>query len=736
MNIDFKSLNEFLKPRVLEILTELLPGGRLNGREYQCGNSAGGPGDSLRYNVDKLTGSDFAAGENFGDLIDLYGKIHGVSMGDAAKQLAEKYGFSSEKPPSYGTPPSEIAQPGATSWQHYKYGAPSAVWHYNDTFCMARYDPPTGKQFAPWTLVDGQWRMKAPPKPRPLYNLAEINAGRDKPVLVVEGEKAAEAAKLIAGQAYVVTTWPNGAAAVQAADWQALKGRHVTVWPDADAPGRKAAQEIAVKLSPLCPEIKILNVDDHDNGWDAADANFEWEDFDAWAAKRTTVYMAVAVTPQAVAVAGVQLNIALGDEDILDDGHIRLWEELGIACTKSSGPICNADNVLRVLEGSSQFKDMFWYDDFYHEVFWLKNGKAKIWEEIDGKNLMIFIQRKLGFRRVTESMIRDAVLVTANMIHKNEPKDYMDSVLWDGVERVEEFFINAAGSPDTDYVRAVSRNFWISLAARVFTPGCKVDTMVILEGRQGTRKSTLLEIIAGKWHSSVINSMSSIDFYQCLRGKILLEFADLSGFDRADRNHLKQMLSNRTDNYRRSYGHNSGDYPRQSIFSATTNEKVYLQDETGARRFWPVETTSISIDYAREFRDQLFAEAVNLFKSNAFWWEMPESTEEEQESRRETHPWETKIHEYIKNREEVTIDDILTSPGPIPIEIGKRKIFDEMKVGNILRMFGWIRVRRRISGVRIYVFYPSDKVQFLPKNEAGPGRARQGQVGPANENLW
>ena len=198
MALDFKSLNEFLKPKILELLTEWMPGGRLDGKEYQCGNKTGGPGDSLRYNVDKLTGSDFATGETYGDILDVYCKLNNLPVMDAAKQLAERYGYREPEPQS--------------PFEHYRHGYPSHIWTYNDTFKVARYDTPHGKQFAPWTLVDGRWVPKAPDKPRPLYNIQDLIARPDAPVLIVEGEKAAEAAKLIAGQAYVVTTWPNGAA--------------------------------------------------------------------------------------------------------------------------------------------------------------------------------------------------------------------------------------------------------------------------------------------------------------------------------------------------------------------------------------------------------------------------------------------------------------------------------------------------------------------------------------------
>ena len=142
MALDFKSLNEFLKPKILELLTEWMPGGRLDGKEYQCGNKTGGPGDSLRYNVDKLTGSDFATGETYGDILDVYCKLNNLPVMDAAKQLAERYGYREPEPQS--------------PFEHYRHGYPSHIWTYNDTFKVARYDTPMAN-----SSPRGRWSMAA-----------------------------------------------------------------------------------------------------------------------------------------------------------------------------------------------------------------------------------------------------------------------------------------------------------------------------------------------------------------------------------------------------------------------------------------------------------------------------------------------------------------------------------------------------------------------------------------------
>lgn len=673
MALDFKSLNEFLKPKILELLTEWMPGGRLVGHEYQCGNKMGGLGDSLRYNVDKLTGSDFATGETYGDILDVHCKLNNLPVMDAAKQLAERYGYLEPEPQS--------------PFEHYRHGYPSHVWIYNDAFKVARYDTPSGKQFAMWTFVDGRWVPKAPDKPRPLYNVRDLAVRPNAPVLVVEGEKAAEAAKLIVGDEYTVTTWPNGAAAVHAADWGTLKGRRVVIWPDADEPGKKAAQQIADKLSEMCPEIKIINVDDHSNGWDAADSGFTWADFCAWATPRTRAYQAivVAATPQAMAVAGVQVNVESENPVELTKSQYNLCFKLGLA-SAGKKPVQNMDNVCRVLERHEDYKKNIWYDEFHDKYFTILGGTTREWTDDDTLFMTRYLQQSVGLVRISDDIVYKGIRLFARQDIRNEPRDWMGTLVWDNTPRIETFFIDCAGAPDTEYIRAVSRNFFISMTARVYRPGCKVDNMIIVEGPQGKLKSTLLSTIGNNWHCESTEQIHSKDFLQAMKGKLIIEFADLSNWPKDDMDILKKTITCRIDRYRPSYGRISQDFPRMSVFAGTTNSSIYLHDETGARRFWPIKTRDIDIPRVKSEREQLFAEAVHLFKANASWWEMPESTIAEQELRRQVDVWEDILSEKLKLSDEVLPLKLAEFLGIPTKDITKSQ---QMRIGRIMRKIGW-----------------------------------------------
>jgi hypothetical protein len=186
---------------------------------------------------------------------------------------------------------------------HFKLGKPTGLWTYRDAdgkalFHVWRFDPSgRRKQFLPlalWREVKGlRWRYKAVPAPRPLYGLDRLAVRPDAPVLVCEGEKAADAAACTFPD-HVAVTSPGGAQAANKADWAPLAGRRVIVWPDADEPGKKYAAEVAAILTRLSCEVSVVDAgafvaidpvgrkpDWNGAGWDAANAVEEWKDVDA-----------------------------------------------------------------------------------------------------------------------------------------------------------------------------------------------------------------------------------------------------------------------------------------------------------------------------------------------------------------------------------------------------------------------------------------------------------------------
>lgn len=246
------------KLSVSSIVRELLPEGKVSGNEYVCASILGGKGKSFSVNLKTGVWAEFAGEQKGGDVISLYAAIKGITQGEAYIALG---GEPDTKP----------------TLKHPTHGMPSMSWCYLSRsgiplMYIARYETSDGKTFLPWTSNNRGWHPKSLPAPRPLYGLDLLADRPAAPVLLVEGEKACDAARILAPN-FVVLTWPHGAKGINAVDWSPLFGHPIIVlWPDADEAGIKAMSDISKILLPSCPSIKVLSPVDKPKGWDAADA--------------------------------------------------------------------------------------------------------------------------------------------------------------------------------------------------------------------------------------------------------------------------------------------------------------------------------------------------------------------------------------------------------------------------------------------------------------------------------
>lgn len=701
----------------------------MHGREYVCAGLTGGKGESLSVNVDTGRWAEFnGLGSKGGDLIALYAAIQGIGQGEAFRQLDDGHTFTAPvaaPEPRLGPPPVDAPGPDLSQAEaRWCYRTPDGhPWFY-----VARYP---GKRIRPWAWdLDAQaWVQRGLPKPRPLYGLELLAARPEAAVLIVEGEKSAEAAHVLAGHVYVCMTWPNGASAISSADWAPLHGRKVLIWPDADDPGRQAASTIAELLAPHCPEVKLLDPTTDDpaglpQGWDAADAlaqGWDWDRFRAWAKPRITLYtqslydppktalaapLADSVTaPQVLAPTPVAPTLAVTDDSgDVPKSLIAIYEKYGLSLTAQLKAETNADNVNRVLTKIPGFAGMVYYDEFYESIF---NADGREWTDADTSRLLIRFQRELHFKRISKDALIDGLMVSAHENTRNAPRDWMDTLVWDGKPRLDTFLPTYTGCEDNDYTRTAGRNWWISMVARIYQPGCKVDTMLILLGEQGRFKSTLFSVIGGPWYAvATADAEDPKAFAETMRGKMLLELAELVSFGRAEENAIKRLLTDRADRYRASFGRFAEDHPRRCVLVGTTNKQSVLNDETGARRFWPVRIQNCDIEALERDRSQLFAEAVHRFKAGATWWEMPNSALDAQEHAREHDAWESIIEEFIEGKPSVTILDILKDGLGIAPRDARRP--EQLRIGKILRTLGWEMVVRKVNKKATRVFIPME----------------------------
>lgn len=374
-------------------------------------------------------------------------------------------------------------------------------------------------------------------------------------------------------------------------------------------------------------------------------------------------------------------------------------------------PAPTLKTVVRVLTTNPAFRDIVFYDDFLWRA--MTGQPAREWADSDDFELTIKLQALPGLWKIGTEIVRQAAMTIAFRNRRNCVKDWLESLTWDRVSRVEHFFEDHLNAEGTPYTRAASRNFWISMAARVFRPGCQVDNMVVLEGSQGIRKSSALRVIGGDWFTEQHESATGKGFFEVLQGKLLVEISEMDSFSRAEVTKVKQIITCTNDRFRESYGRHAKDHPRQCVFVGSTNRDDWNSDVTGARRFWPIACRGdIDVEAIRRVRNQCFAEAVHLFKAGATWWEMPaEETKTQQDSRYVPPAWVDPLQRYIDNERvgessqwvprvepltEVSVGELMEHALKMPEAQWTKP--NQMQVAESLRALGWKRATKRRNG--------------------------------------
>jgi len=312
-------------------------------------------------------------------------------------------------------------------------------------------------------------------------------------------------------------------------------------------------------------------------------------------------------------------------------------------------------------------------------------------------------------------------------------REYLASLKWDGVKRLDNWLIYYLGvEPDPkerpkdevrakewdsqlNYIRAVGSRFMISAVARVFQPGTKADCVLILEGPQGIFKSTVFKTIGdplGKgWFTDELAEIGSKDAAMQLSGKWIIELAELDSMTRSDVGRTKAFISRASDYYRPAYGRQTVDVPRQCVFGGSVNDDEYLQDPTGGRRFWPVKPGKIDIEALTTDRDQLWAEALTRYNAGDRWWlhedEIIKEANDQQAERYKDDAWEGVIQTWLEKHPQLTE----FSKADVFVEMldisdkSKWTRADETRIGRCIRSIGgWQRKRKRMNGRPVWVY--------------------------------
>jgi putative DNA primase/helicase len=386
-------------------------------------------------------------------------------------------------------------------------------------------------------------------------------------------------------------------------------------------------------------------------------------------------------------------------------------------------------NAYLLLKWALEANQWMRFDEFLGEPIvvgptpWERTQRA--WGDCDALATRLRINSIFGVDIPTQ-LIHDACEMVSRDNRVHPIKDYLSALKWDGTCRINEWLMKYLGAVTNHggdcrgYLGNIGSWWLMGAVARIFSPGCRFDYVLIFEGKQGAYKSTALRILGGEWTLDTPILIGDKDAYQALRGKWIVELAELDSLNKAEATRAKAFFSSPIDSYRPSYGRRVIDVPRQCVFSGTTNEEAYLRDGTGNRRFWPVNATTIKPDELRAIRDQLWAEAVYRYQQGEQYWptQAHEDMFEVQQSLRLIEdPWESLIAQWLAQPEiaiqvstqGITTLQVLRDAIDIdPAKMDERAM--QMRVAKALRNLGLKRRQvsaSRATGSRYVYFVPT-----------------------------
>lgn len=366
-----------------------------------------------------------------------------------------------------------------------------------------------------------------------------------------------------------------------------------------------------------------------------------------------------------------RLNEALEDFDLEGSEDVEIDTEwLKSLDYDNKGNLRSTiDNAVIILDNDPRIKGKLIYNEFSNRATvvgklpWSEESNRD-WCDDDDSGVRHFLES--NYNLTGASKISDAVTIVYQKNKIHPVREYLESLTWDGVKRVEMLLTDYLGAENTLYTRAVIRTHLTAAVARIFKPGCKYDTMLTLTGPQGIGKSTFIRYLGKDWFNDSLETVKGKEAYEQLQGSWLLEMGELTATRKADIEAVKLFLSKTEDIYRVAYGRRTSRFKRQCIFWGTSNDREFLRDKTGDRRTWPVDCGVMEIkksvfkDLKNEV-DQIWAEAVELYRSgHKLHLEGKEAEEalKQQREHAEDSPKTGLIEEYLDRDYPINWDDM------------------------------------------------------------------------------
>jgi putative DNA primase/helicase len=713
---DFAVIKANLNPEIMAPLW--FPEGKRKGNEWV-------PAGQRSFTINMKTGKwkDFAdEGVSGNDMISLYAHLHGMTQGEAAKELAENNGISiddtarkaalaSASKPRVEEPKPVLVMPvpahaKAPTFYHPEHGTPARKWEYRNEagelmMYILRYEPADGrKQITPYTWVknpDGteRWSFRGitgNDTPRPLYGLEKLAADPLKQVVIVEGEKAADAAQELFGNAAIVMAWLGGVATAARADVSPLAGRHVTLWPDFDAhtdkttgailpkheqPGVRAMLSIATNLQAQGNAVTMVDYepDVANAGWDLADGQAE-----GWTTADTLSYLKTHESfPESVAAGGPTLDemesaplpaAPAAVKYATIDSKLELdWAR---DASEKGQPLNTIENLEKLMEA---FGITAKYNEVRKAVELTIPGREGNTMDNRGNVALAQLTSICARNRMPQTMLADYVKALADAHSYNPVCQWIESKPWDGVERIQALLDTITVKGDASLKNKLMYRWLISAVASIYHPfGFESHGAIVFTGRQGLGKTRWFKALVpaemGVTLDGVTLDPSDKDSIVNVVSHWLVELGELDAtFRKADIAKLKAFVTKAADKLRRPYDRVESEYQRRTVFCASVNEPTYLVDDTGNRRWWTVPAVHINYDHGIDMQ-QVWAELLTHYRTGEQWWLTPEENESlanlnakheqvtpEEEMTRSKLDWDSSI------RREMTATEVLVAIG-------------------------------------------------------------------------
>jgi hypothetical protein len=395
--------------------------------------------------------------------------------------------------------------------------------------------------------------------------------------------------------------------------------------------------------------------------------------------------------------------------------------------------ICNHFNITKILLEHQEWSGVFAFNKFtqteqvIETTRSLNSGDKKLSsrpiEDGDYTRLSIWLNAH-GMTNVQKHIVVDAVKHAASHRIFNPVRDYLDECmvrheLNENNQLLDKWMIDYLGVKPANedealYIKAISRLSLIQAVARACNPGCKADSVVILEGQQGTGKSSAIRVLFGEdYFGDQLPPMSSKDASSYLKGKWCVELAELEYKRKAEVETIKAFITRTHENYRPAFGREEVNLARTTVFFGTTNATEYLVDETGNRRFLPVATNEIDLNGLAAARDQLWAAAAHAYRANEPYWLADEAAliaAKQATARLEQDPWVEIVLEKLGHLSEVTIKEAYELCFPMNDPEGLTQL-KARRMSKVLTLANWSKDGKFHAGSR------RNQVRFLNQNE-------------------